>query len=193
MVKRCVVVGVLVAAAGIGYYGWRASKFDLALVKEIPERTLVYDRNGLLWAMSPDTGKPGLGPGLAGLGTFHQGPPRAGGQPLLRPPRSRSDRGTAGDRDECEIGRKAQGASTITMQLARNTYGMREMSLQRKIMEAALAIRLEREYSKEEILTYYMNRVYFGSGLYGVERAAQGYFMKSASELTLARVRCSPG
>ncbi len=136
--------------------------------------------------MSPDTGKPGLGPGLAGLGTFHQGPPRAGGQPLLRPPRSRSDRGTAGDRDECEIGRKGPGRLDHHDALARNTYGMREMSLQRKIMEAALAIRLEREYSKEEILTYYMNRVYFGSGLYGVERAAQGYFMKSASELTLA-------
>lgn len=187
MAKRCVVVGVLVAAAGIGYYGWRASKFDLALVKEIPERTLVYDRNGMLMGH------------VAGHGENRVSVPASQvSEHFIKALLAREDNRFYDHHGVDPIGvlraivtnvksgGKAQGASTLTMQLARNTYGMRETSLQRKIMEAALAIRLEREYSKEEILTYYMNRVYFGSGLYGVERAAQGYFMKSASALTLA-------
>ncbi len=82
-------------------------------------------------------------------------------------------------------GEIVQGASTLTMQLVRNTFGSREETYRRKLLEAALAIRLESQYSKDEILQAYVNRIYFGSGLYGVERAAQGFFMKPASDLTL--------
>lgn len=76
-----------------------------------------------------------------------------------------------------------QGASTLTMQLARNTFDMRAKSLHRKALEIALTIRIEGRYSKDEILTNYLNRIYFGSGSYGVEQAAQTYFGKPTREL----------
>ncbi len=82
--------------------------------------------------------------------------------------------------------RVAQGASTLTMQLARNSFDLSDHDLDRKFLEVALTRRMEREFSKDEILQYYMNRIYFGSGLYGIERAAEGYFMKPAADLTLA-------
>ncbi len=187
LLRTGLIVGVITAVAGSAYYGWRATQFDLALVKEIPERTLVYDRNGILMGH------------VAGHGENRVSVPASQvSEHFIKALLAREDSRFYDHHGVDPIGvlralvtnlksgGKSQGASTITMQLARNTYGMQEMSLQRKIMEAALAVRLEREYSKEEILTYYMNRVYFGSGLYGVERAAQGYFMKPAAELTLA-------
>ncbi|MCB1233792.1 MAG: transglycosylase domain-containing protein [Verrucomicrobiae bacterium] len=83
-------------------------------------------------------------------------------------------------------GDAVQGASTLTMQLARNTFDLREKTLRRKLVEMALARRIERAYSKEEILRLYVNRIFFGSGLNGIEQAARGYFGKSAAELDLA-------
>lgn len=83
-------------------------------------------------------------------------------------------------------GRKAQGASTITQQLARQTFLTREKKYWRKLREIALAVRIERMYSKDEILELYLNKVYFGDGLYGAEAAARGYFGKSAADLDLA-------
>jgi penicillin-binding protein 1A len=76
-----------------------------------------------------------------------------------------------------------QGASTLTMQLARNTYEMRAKSLHRKALEIALTLRIESRYSKDEILTNYLNRIYFGAGAYGVEQAARTYFGKTTAEL----------
>src|SRR4051812_41258649 len=82
-------------------------------------------------------------------------------------------------------GRFAQGGSTVTQQLARQSFLTRERSLSRKIKEAILAALIERTYSKEEILELYLNKVYFGDGFHGVEAAARGYFAKSASDLTV--------
>ncbi|MBD3319804.1 MAG: PBP1A family penicillin-binding protein, partial [Chitinivibrionales bacterium] len=79
----------------------------------------------------------------------------------------------------------AQGASTITQQLARNIYLTSRQSLIRKIREAMTAMQIEKFYSKYEILELYLNQVYLGAGVYGVEAAAQRYFSKSVSELTL--------
>ncbi|MDI6861746.1 MAG: PBP1A family penicillin-binding protein, partial [Caldisericia bacterium] len=79
-----------------------------------------------------------------------------------------------------------EGASTITMQLARELFLSKEVTLERKIKEMILALRLEKLYSKEEILTYYINQVFFGSGAYGVEAAARRYFGKHAKDLSLA-------
>lgn len=76
-----------------------------------------------------------------------------------------------------------QGASTLTMQLARNTFDMRAKSLHRKAVEIALTMRIEARYSKDEILTNYLNRIYFGSGAYGIEQAAKTYFGKTTSQL----------
>ncbi len=80
-------------------------------------------------------------------------------------------------------GRISQGASTVTQQLARNSFDMRERTYQRKLIEMFLAWRIETRYSKREIMEMYLNRVYFGSGFYGVDAAARGYFGKSAKEL----------
>src|SRR5829696_3373208 len=79
----------------------------------------------------------------------------------------------------------AQGGSTLTQQLAKNLFLTQERTASRKIQEAILALWLERTYSKDQILELYLNRVYFGSGAYGVEAAAQRYYGKSAKEVTL--------
>ena len=79
-----------------------------------------------------------------------------------------------------------QGASTITMQIARNAIlNNLEKELDRKVQEALLAMRIEREYSKEEILCFYLNEVHFGNGCNGIQAAAKFYFDKDVSELTL--------
>ncbi len=81
---------------------------------------------------------------------------------------------------------KKEGASTITQQLARNLYlNSREITMNRKLREALTAIQIEKTYTKQEILAYYFNTVYFGKGAYGIEAAAQTYFDKSAKELNL--------
>jgi penicillin-binding protein 1A len=82
-------------------------------------------------------------------------------------------------------GRKAQGGSTITQQLARQSFLTPNKSYRRKIQELILAARIERIYSKPQILELYLNKVYFGDGLYGIEAAARGYFGKHASALTV--------
>ncbi len=82
-------------------------------------------------------------------------------------------------------GRVVEGGSTITQQLARTLFLTRERTLKRKIQEALLAIQIERQYKKEEILKMYLNQVYFGHGAYGTEQAARTYFGKHVEELTL--------
>lgn len=80
--------------------------------------------------------------------------------------------------------RTVQGASTITMQLARNSFdGLNEKTFHRKLVEIMLARRIEAEKSKAEILEMYVNRIFFGGGIYGIERAAKVYFGKTAAEL----------
>lgn len=83
-------------------------------------------------------------------------------------------------------GKFIQGASTITQQLAKTLFLNPEKTILRKIREAILALQLERRYTKNEILTLYLNQVYFGSGAYGVESAARIFFNKPVSRLTLA-------
>ena len=82
-------------------------------------------------------------------------------------------------------GRVVEGGSTLTQQLARTLFLTREKTLQRKIKEALLAIQIERQYKKEEILEMYLNQIYFGNGAYGAEQAARAYFGKHVEELTL--------
>lgn len=79
-----------------------------------------------------------------------------------------------------------QGGSTITQQVVKNAFLTQEKTFTRKVQEAWLAIKMERQYSKDEILEIYLNQCYFAHGAYGVETAANVYFGKSASELTIA-------
>jgi len=81
---------------------------------------------------------------------------------------------------------KSQGASTITMQLARTLFTGREKTWARKIKETWLALKIEKKYSKNEILTLYFNQIYFGHGAYGVQAAADFFFNKRVEDLTLA-------
>ncbi|MEM9017341.1 MAG: biosynthetic peptidoglycan transglycosylase, partial [Verrucomicrobiota bacterium] len=181
---------VLIAVSVIGgaiYYSVKALAFDMDKIKEVPERTLVYDKEGKLLGhvsghganrqvVSADQVSPNFISALLAREDSrfyeHRGIDYVG---VLR--------AVVGNLREKSMD---QGASTITMQLARNAFEMREKTLNRKLMEVAIARRIERNYSKDEILAFYMNRIYFGSGLYGIERAAQGYFMKPAAELSLA-------
>jgi len=84
-----------------------------------------------------------------------------------------------------EQGRRAEGGSTITQQLARQSFLTRDKYYKRKLQEVILAAYIEKMYDKNEILEMYLNKVYFGGGLYGVEAASRGYFGKPCQELTL--------
>src|SRR4029078_1725598 len=83
-------------------------------------------------------------------------------------------------------GHVRQGASTITQQLARNSFSLKESTYRRKLLEIFLAKRIEENFRKQKILELYLNRIYFGGGMYGAEAAARGYFGKSARDMTLA-------
>ena len=82
-------------------------------------------------------------------------------------------------------GRTAQGASTITQQLARNLFLSNDQTVERKAQELLYAVQLEQKFSKDQILSLYLSRVYFGSGAYGIEAASRRFFAKPASKLTI--------
>jgi len=87
----------------------------------------------------------------------------------------------------------AQGGSTLTQQLAKNLFLTQERTITRKLQEALLAVWLERKFSKTQILELYLNRVYFGSGSYGIEQAALRYFGKSARQINVAEAAMLAG
>ncbi|HPT44578.1 MAG TPA: penicillin-binding protein 1A [Candidatus Rifleibacterium sp.] len=85
-----------------------------------------------------------------------------------------------------KAGRVVQGASTLTQQLVKNAFLTSEKTFKRKAIEAMMAFQLERKYSKEEILTLYLNEIYFGHGAYGLAAASELYFAKDPKDLTIA-------
>src|SRR5205085_6603653 len=87
----------------------------------------------------------------------------------------------------------SQGGSTLTQQLAKNLFLTQERTMTRKLQEVELALWLERKHAKAEILELYLNRVYFGSGAYGVEAASQRYFGKSARSVSLSEAAMLAG
>ncbi|HXC55584.1 MAG TPA: PBP1A family penicillin-binding protein [Rhizomicrobium sp.] len=87
--------------------------------------------------------------------------------------------------ENMSAGHVRQGGSTLTQQLAKNLFLTTNRTFERKMQEAMLALYLESRYSKDQILTLYLNRVYFGAGVYGIEAAAQRFFGKHAENLTL--------
>ena len=90
-------------------------------------------------------------------------------------------------------GRIRQGASTVTQQLARNSFELKERTYRRKLLEMALALQIEKNFPKKKIMEMYLNRVYFGGGLYGAEAAARGYFGVSAADLTASQAAVLAG
>jgi penicillin-binding protein 1A len=94
---------------------------------------------------------------------------------------------------DLRAGRFAQGGSTITQELVRNLYLSRERTLKRKLTEACLAIKLAHQWSKDKILTAYLNQVFYGNHAYGVEAAAETYFSRTAKHLTLEQAALLAG
>jgi penicillin-binding protein 1A len=94
---------------------------------------------------------------------------------------------------DATTGRIVEGGSTITQQYVKNAYTGDEQTLSRKFREAVLAYQLEQTLSKDEILARYLNTVYFGNGAYGIQAAAETYFARPASELTLAQAALLAG
>lgn len=92
-----------------------------------------------------------------------------------------------------QTGRKSQGASTITMQVARNFFLSRHKTFKRKFKELLLALKIDAKLSKNDILTLYLNKIYLGEGAYGVKSAAQIYYGKDLEELTLSQMAMIAG
>src|SRR5213082_3623943 len=90
-------------------------------------------------------------------------------------------------------GSAKEGASSITQQLARNSLPLGGRTISRKLLEAMVALRIEHQFTKQQILELYINRIYFGTGCYGVETASQAYFGKNASKLNLSEAALLAG
>ncbi|MEQ1748620.1 MAG: transglycosylase domain-containing protein, partial [Prosthecobacter sp.] len=182
----CSLLATVTVAVVIGIYSQMAKKYDLTQLGRMPERTMVMDAQGELLGrmhgenrivvpfnqVSPDFIKALLAREDSRFykhsGIDYIGVARA----FVRNIKDR---------------RVVQGASTITMQLARNSYpDLNDRSFHRKLLEMMLARRIEKMWSKDQILEHYVNRIFFGTGLYGIQRASQVYFGKPASQLTLS-------
>jgi 1A family penicillin-binding protein len=167
----------------------KAATFDYSRLEEMESATVIYDRNGVvlgrMFTQNRDQVKiDQLSPALLKAvvaaedarfyqhrGVDYKGIVRA----VVK---------------NYQSGKKMQGASTLAQQLARNTFPdmlpPQEKSYQRKLLELAVAQEIEKRCTKQKILELYLNRVFFGSGFYGAEAAARGYFGKSAKDLTLS-------
>jgi len=177
----------LVVASGLGvffFYGTWAGTFDMKKVGEMPERNTVFDVDGKIYSR------------LAGANrlkvSLDQVSPLFINAVLAREDTRFYQHGGIDWRGilralvrDILSGSAKEGASSITQQLARNSLPLGGRTISRKLLEAMVALRIERDFTKQQILELYVNRIYFGSGCYGVETASQAYFGKSASQLNL--------
>ena len=176
---------MLVLVMIVFHYDRQAARFDISAVGRLPQETEVLDATGerIGYLHGEDVGMP------VRLDSVSEHFLNA----LVAREDSRFYRHYGIDRRglirawirNVKEGRAVQGASTITMQLTRMTYGLTGKTMQRKLLEMALARRIEKHYDKPEILSQYVNRIFLGTGMNGIEQASLGYFGKSSSELTL--------
>src|SRR5207302_158355 len=177
----------LVAAAGLAvflfYAGW-ATTFDTKKVGEMPERNTVFDVDGKIYSRLAGANR--LKVSLDQISPFFINALLAREDTRFYQHNGIDWRGIlrALVRDILS-GSAKEGASSITQQLARNSLPLGGRTISRKLLEAMVALRVERDFTKQQILELYVNRIYFGSGCYGVETASQAYFGKSASQLNL--------
>lgn len=165
-------------------YSSIASKYDLADLDRMPERTIVYDHQGREIARLH--GENRIVVKLSEVSPHFIEALLAREDNDFREHGGVSWRGVARAVFRRFTDGAKQGASTITMQLANNSFKLgKDQSISRKFLEIALTKRIEASYDKDRILEMYVNRIFFGTGIYGVERAAQAYFGKKAKELTL--------
>ncbi len=178
-------LGLIALTAASFYYYLKAQKYDMKLVANMPERTVILDKNqreiGRIHGEKRD-----VVPLSEVAPVFRQAV-------LAREDARFYEHGAIDiigiiravkrnivDRD------MTQGASTITMQLARNSYKLGGRNIQRKMLEAAVAYRIEKTYTKDQILEHYVNRIFWGQTIRGVEEASKTYLEKSAKDLTLS-------
>src|SRR6266699_928494 len=174
------------------FYGTWAQTFDMKNVGEMPERSTVYDVDGKIYSR------------LAGANRLKVSLSEVSPQ-FIAAVLAREDtrfyehkgidwRGVLRALFRDVLSRSAkEGASSLTMQLARNSLPLGGRTFSRKLLEAMVALRIEREFTKQQILELYVNRIYFGTGCYGVETASQAYFGKNASKLNLSEAALLAG
>ena len=167
------------------YYSARAGLINIDVVKEMPQASILYDYQGRPFSRFFDENRIAL--------PANEPVPKLLGQAVV----ATEDRRfyEHGGIDLWGIGRAAvadvirhgsrEGGSTITQQLARNSIGQMQRTYDRKFLEIFLAHRIELRYTKEQILRYYLDRIYFGQGLYGAETTANAFFGVPASKLNL--------
>ena len=184
LLKIGIVTALLWSIVGAGYYAW-AHLLDLKEIHQMDERSVIYDHEGKYYSrlagenrvavpfdkVSNDFYNALISREDTRFYQHHGIDPIGIARAVVR---------------NLFLGGFREGASTITQQLARNSFPLGGKNLHRKLIEAALAFRIETELTKEEILSSYVNRIYFGSGTYGIEAASQTYFGKPASKLNLS-------
>src|SRR6184192_4900364 len=179
---------ILLAAAGFAvflFYGTWAQTFDMKKVGEMPERNTVYDVDGKIYSRLAGANR--LKVSLGEVSPFFISAVLAREDARFYDHKGIDWRGIlrAAVRD-ITSGSAKEGASSITQQLARNSLPLGGRTLSRKILEAMVALRIEKDFTKQQILEAYVNRIYFGSGCYGVQTASMAYFGKDAAKLNLA-------
>src|SRR5215510_2543188 len=178
---------LLLAGAGFAvflFYGTWAQTFDMKNVGEMPERNTVYDVDGKIYSRLAGANR--LKVSLSEVSPYFITAVLAREDSRFYDHKGIDWRGImrALVRD-ITSGSAKEGASSITQQLARNSLPLGGRTLSRKLLEAMVALRIEKQFTKQQILELYVNRIYFGNGCYGVETASQAYFGKSASKLNL--------
>src|SRR5689334_5018989 len=181
-------LALLILGGGLAlliFYGAWAASFDMKKVGAMPERNTVFDVDGKIYSRLAGSNR--LRVSLDEVSPFFIDAVLAREDTRFYQHGGIDWRGIlrALVRDILS-GSAKEGASSITQQLARNSLPLGGRTLSRKLLEAMVALRIERDLTKDQILELYVNRIYFGSGCYGVETASQSYFGKSAARLDLS-------
>ena len=174
------------------FYGTWAQTFDMKNVGEMPERSTVYDVDGKIYSRLAGANR--LKVSLSEVSPYFISALLAREDSRFYEHKGIDWRGVlrALTRDIVSMSAK-EGASSLTMQLARNSLPLGGRTFSRKLLEATVALRIERQFTKQQILELYINRIYFGTGCYGVETASQAYFGKNASKLNLSEAALLAG
>src|SRR6266481_1792317 len=183
---KLTLLGLLVAG-GLGvffFFGAWAGTFDMKKVGEMPERNTVFDVDGKIYSRLAGANR--LKVSLDQVSPLFTNAVLAREDARFYAHQGIDWRGILRALvHDVLSGSAKEGASSITQQLARNSLPLGGRTMSRKVLEAMVALRIERQFTKQQILELYVNRIYFGNGCYGVETASQAYFGKSASKLNL--------
>src|SRR5213595_1519608 len=186
---------ILLVGAGFAiflFYGTWAQTFDMKNVGEMPERNTVYDVDGKIYSRLAGANR--LKVSLSEVSPFFITAVLAREDTRFYQHGGIDWRGILRALARDVLSRSAkEGASSITQQLARNSLPLGGRTVSRKLLEAMVAFRIEHQFTKQQILELYINRIYFGTGCYGVETASQAYFGKNASKLNLSEAAILAG